>query len=224
VRIIVQFAAGGSSDILARTLGDGLSKRLGQPVIVENRSGAGGIIGTDYVVKSAADGYTLLLTVPGPIAANLVLYKKLPYDPRTDLRMVSDVAGQRTVMAVHSSVPAKTFAELIELVRKAPGDYAMGSWGAGTQPHQIQAFMERKYGVKVLHAAYKGESPMVSDLISGMIQMTWAPPPRSSPIESGKLRAWPCPAPAAPPPCPTCPPLPNRASRTTSTPSWRPPR
>ncbi|EHN63191.1 Argininosuccinate lyase [Comamonas testosteroni] len=190
VRIIVQFAAGGSSDILARTLGDGLSKRLGQPVIVENRSGAGGIIGTDYVVKSAADGYTLLLTVPGPIAANLVLYKKLPYDPRTDLRMVSDVAGQRTVMAVHSSVPARTFAELIELVRKAPGDYAMGSWGAGTQPHQIQAFMERKYGVKVLHAAYKGESPMVSDLISGMIQMTSASISTLKPyIESGRLRA-----------------------------------
>lgn len=190
LRIIVQFAAGGSADILARTLGDGLSRRLGQPVIVENRSGAGGIIGTDHVAKSAPDGYTLLLTVPGPIAANLVLYKKLPYDPRTDLRMVSDIAGQRTVMVVHSSVPARTFAELIELARQAPGKYAMGSWGPGTQPHQIQAFMERKYGVQVLHAAYKGESPMVSDLVSGMIQMTSGSIAALKPyIDAGKVRA-----------------------------------
>ena len=122
VRIIVQFAAGGSSDILARTLGDGLSKRLGQPVIVENRSGAGGIIGTDYVVKSAADGYTLLLTVPGPIAANLVLYKKLPYDPRTDLRMVSDVVSPSMVMVVNPAVPAKDFKGLVEAVRQSLGE------------------------------------------------------------------------------------------------------
>lgn len=190
IHLVVQFAAGGSSDILARTLGEGLSKRLGQPVIVENRSGAGGIIGTSYVAKSAPDGHTLLLTVPGPIAANLVLYKKLPYDPRTDLRMVSDIAGQRTVMVVNSAVPARTYAELIELVRKAPGKYAMGSWGPGTQPHQIQAFMERKYGASVLHAAYKGESPMVSDLISGMVQMTSGSIASLKPyIESGKLRA-----------------------------------
>src|SRR5690349_15231599 len=113
VRIIVQYQAGGSTDILARLLAEGLSKRLGQPVVVENRSGAGGIIGTDYVAKSPPDGYTLLLTVPGPVTANLVLYSKLPYDPRTDLRMVSDIATTRTVLAVHPSVPATDFKSLI---------------------------------------------------------------------------------------------------------------
>ncbi|WP_027015079.1 Bug family tripartite tricarboxylate transporter substrate binding protein [Comamonas composti] len=189
VHLVVQYAAGGSADIMARTLGDGLSKRLGQPVIVENRSGAGGIIGTSYVAKSPPDGYTLLMTVPGPIAANLVLYKKLPYDPRTDLRMVSDIAGQRTVMVVNSALPVKTYAELIELVRKAPGKYAMGSWGPGTQPHQLQAFMEKKYGASVLHAAYKGESPMVADLISGVVHMSSASIAALKPyIDSGKLR------------------------------------
>ncbi len=116
VRIIVQYQAGGSTDILARLVAEGLSKRLGQPVVVENRSGAGGIIGTDYVAKSPPDGYTLLLTVPGPVTANLVLYSKLPYDPRTDLRMVSDIATTRTVLAVHPSVQATDFKSLVATV------------------------------------------------------------------------------------------------------------
>jgi len=151
IRIVVQYQAGGSTDILARIVAEGLSKRLGQPVVVENRSGAGGIIGTDYVAKSAPDGYTLLLTVPGPITANMVLYSKLPYDPRTDLRMVSDIATTRTVLAVHPSVPAKDFKGLIAAIRAAPGKYTMGSWGPGTQPHQVQVYMDRTYGLQTLH-------------------------------------------------------------------------
>ncbi len=167
LRIVVQYQAGGSSDILARLVAEGLSKRLGQPVVVENRSGAGGIIGTDYVAKSAPDGHTLLLTVPGPVTANIVLYGKLPYDPRTDLRMVSDIATTRTVLAVHPSVPAKDVAGLIAVLKAAPGKYAMGSWGPGTQPHQIQVYMDRAYGLRTLHVPYKGESPMAIDLIGG---------------------------------------------------------
>lgn len=190
VRFIVQYQAGGSTDTLARLLADKLAPRLGQPVVVENRSGAGGIIGTDYVAKSPADGYTLLVTVPGPVTANLVLYRKLPYDPRTDLRMVSDLATVRTVLAVHPSVPAKDFKGLIEAVKAAPDKYSMGSWGAGTQPHQIQVYMDRTYGTRTLHVPYKGEGPMAIDLIAGQIQMTVGSVATLAPyIAAGKLRA-----------------------------------
>ena len=190
LRIVVQYQAGGSSDILARLVAEGLSKRLGQPVVVENRSGAGGIIGTDYVAKSAPDGHTLLLTVPGPVTANIVLYGKLPYDPRTDLRMVSDIATTRTVLAVHPSVPAKDVASLIAVLKAAPGKYAMGSWGPGTQPHQIQVYMDRAYGLRTLHVPYKGESPMAIDLIGGVIQLTVGSIATLQPyIAAGKLRA-----------------------------------
>ena len=189
VRIIVQYQAGGSTDILARLLAEGLSKRLGQPVVVENRSGAGGIIGTDYVAKSPPDGYTLLLTVPGPVTANLVLYSKLPYDPRTDLRMVSDIATTRTVLAVHPSVPATDFKSLIATVKAAPGKYSMGSWGPGTQPHQVQVYMDKAYGLQTMHVPYKGESPMAIDLIGGVIQMTVGSITTLQPyIKAGKLR------------------------------------
>ncbi|MDA7416863.1 tripartite tricarboxylate transporter substrate binding protein [Xenophilus arseniciresistens] len=190
VRIVVQYQPGGSTDTLARILAEGLTKRLGQPVVVENRSGAGGIIGTDYVAKSPADGHTLLLTVPGPVTANLALYKKLSYDPRTELRMVSDIVTPRMVLAVHPSVPAKDFKSLIEAVRKEPGKYAMGSWGPGTQPHQIQVYMDKSYGLKTLHVAYKGEGPMSIDLLGNVIQMTVGSTTTLKPhIAAGKLRA-----------------------------------
>ncbi|WPG37070.1 tripartite tricarboxylate transporter substrate binding protein [Variovorax sp. EBFNA2] len=189
VRIIVQYQAGGSTDILARLVAEGLSKRLGQPVVVENRSGAGGIIGTDYVAKSPPDGYTLLLTVPGPVTANLVLYSKLPYDPRTDLRMVSDIATTRTVLAVHPSVQATDFKSLIATVKATPGKYSMGSWGSGTQPHQVQVYMDKAYGLQTMHVPYKGESPMAIDLIGGVIQMTVGSITTLQPyIKAGKLR------------------------------------
>ncbi|PIF75111.1 tripartite-type tricarboxylate transporter receptor subunit TctC [Variovorax sp. 54] len=189
VRIIVQYQAGGSTDILARLVAEGLSKRLGQPVVVENRSGAGGIIGTDYVAKSPPDGYTLLLTVPGPVTANLVLYSKLPYDPRTDLRMVSDIATTRTVLAVHPSVQATDFKSLVATVKATPGKYSMGSWGPGTQPHQVQVYMDKAYGLQTMHVPYKGESPMAIDLIGGVIQMTVGSITTLQPyIKAGKLR------------------------------------
>lgn len=189
IRIVVQYQAGGSTDTLARMLADGLTRKLGQPVVVENRTGAGGIIGTDYVAKSAPDGYTVLLTTPAPVAANLALYSKLPYDPRTDLRMVSDVATMRTVLAVHPSVPAQDVKGLIAAMKAAPGRYAMGSWGAGTQPHQVQVFMDKAYGLQTLHVAYKGEAPMALDLIAGTLQMTVGSVTTLLPyIQAGKLR------------------------------------
>ena len=189
VRIVVPYQAGGATDIFARLLAEGLSRKLGQPVVVENRSGASGIIATDHVAKSAPDGYTLLLTTPAPIAANLALYNKLPYDPRTDLRMVSDIATMRTVLAVHPSVPAQDVKSLVAAIQAAPGRYAMGSWGPGTQPHQIQVYMDRNYGLHTLQVPYKGEGPMAMDLISGTVQMTVGSVTALAPhIAAGKLR------------------------------------
>lgn len=172
VRLVVAYPAGGLTDTLARALADGLGKRLGQTFVVENKGGAGGIIGTDQVVKSVPDGYTLLLTIPGPITANLALYKKLPYDPRTDLRPISDVATARTVLAVNAALPVKTVRELIDYARKEPGKLRMGSWGPGTQPHTIQTYMDKTYGVDILHVPYRGEGPMVTDLLAGQVNVT----------------------------------------------------
>ncbi len=172
LHLIVPYPAGGLTDTLARTLAEGLGKRLGQTVVVENKGGAGGIIGTDYVAKSAPDGYTLLLTIPGPVTANLALYKKLPYDPRTDLRQVSDVAMARTVLAVNAALPVKTVGELIAYGKQEPGKLRMGSWGPGTQPHTIQAYLDKTYGTDILHVPYRGEGPMVSDLLAGQVNVT----------------------------------------------------
>lgn len=172
IRLVVPYPAGGLTDTLARQVAEGLSKRLGQTVVVENKGGAGGIIGTDFVAKSAPDGYTLLMTIPGPITANIALYKKLPYDPRTELRPISDIATARTVLTVNSTVPAKTVAELLAYAKKEPGKLRMGSWGPGTQPHTIQAYMDKTYGVDILHVPYRGEGPMVSDLLAGQVNLT----------------------------------------------------
>lgn len=172
IRLVVPYPAGGLTDTLARQVAEGLSKRLGQPIVVENRGGAGGIIGTDYVAKSAPDGYTLLMTIPGPITANIALYKKLPYDPRIDLRPVSDIAMARTVLTVNPAVPVKTVAELIAYAKKEPGKLRMGSWGPGTQPHTIQTYMDKTYGVDILHVPYRGEGPMVTDLLAGQVNVT----------------------------------------------------
>lgn len=172
VRLIVAYPAGGLTDTLARALADGLGKRLGQTIVVENKAGAGGIIGTDQAARSPADGHTLLLTIPGPITANLALYRKLPYDPRTDLRPVSDIATARTVLAVNASVPARSVRELIDYAKREPGKLRMGSWGPGTQPHTIQTYMAKTYGVDILHVPYRGEGPMVTDLLAGQINVT----------------------------------------------------
>ncbi|NOV22063.1 tripartite tricarboxylate transporter substrate binding protein [Cupriavidus necator] len=172
IHLIVAYPPGGLTDTLARAVGNGLSRQLGKTVVVENKGGAGGIIGTDYVAKAAPDGYTLLMTIPGPITSNLALYKKLPYDPRTDLRPVSDIATARTVLAVHSSVPAKTVAELLAYAKASPGKLRMGSWGAGTQPHTIQTYFARQYQADMLHVPYRGEGPMVTDLLAGQVNVT----------------------------------------------------
>lgn len=190
VRIVVQYQAGGMSDILARVIAEPLSQRLGQPVLVENKPGASGIIGTEFVAKAEPDGHTLLLTIPAPITGNMALFKKLPYDPRKDFRMVSDVAMGRTVLVVNPSLPANDFEGLIELIKASPGKFTMGTWGAGTQPHQIQVFMDKAYGLETLSIPYKGEGPLITDVIGGTLPMTIGSVTAMAPhIGTGKLKA-----------------------------------
>ena len=190
IRIVVPLSAGGAADVFARKVAQALSARLGQPVLIDNRPGAGGNLGTDQVAKSVADGYTLLLTPPVPITQALALYRNLPYDPRTDFTLVSDLAQSRVVCATHPDVPAKSFKELLEYAKANPGKVSVGSWGSGSQPHMIQAYLDLAYGTRTIHVPYKGEAPMAADLIGGQITMTCGSVTTLKPfLQAGKMRA-----------------------------------
>lgn len=190
VRIIVNLAAGGGTDIIGRQLAASLGKALGQPVVVDNKVGAGGNIGADYVAKAAPDGYTLLLTAPAPIAQAMAVYKDLPYNPQTDLRMVSDVALPRVVCAVNPKLPARNAGELVGWAKANPGKLTTGSWGLGTQSQVVPAFLDKAYGTQTLNAGYKGESQAINDLLGGQVMMVCGTASVLKPhITSGALRA-----------------------------------
>lgn len=190
IRLVIPLAAGGSADVLARKIAEALGARLGQPVIVDNKPGVGGNLGTDIVAKAAPDGYTLLMTPPVPITQAIALYKKLPYDPRTDFTFVADLAQARVFCATHPSVPVRSFKELLDFAKANPGKVSIGSWGAGSQPHMIQTHLDLSYGTNTVHVPYKGEAPMVADLIGGQITMTCGSVTTLKPfLQAGKVRA-----------------------------------
>ncbi|WP_088156204.1 Bug family tripartite tricarboxylate transporter substrate binding protein [Achromobacter xylosoxidans] len=190
LHLIVPYQVGGQVDTIARSVAEGLGKRLGQPVLVENKPGASGIIATNYVAKSAPDGYTLLLTLAAPITANLVLYKKLPYDPRTELRPISDIAKGTGVIVINSALPVRNIDELIAYARKEPGAIRMGSWGPGSTPHVIQHYMNKTYGIDILNVPYKGELPIMTALLGGQIDIALASVfTLKQPLATGKIRA-----------------------------------
>ena len=190
LHLVVPYQVGGQVDTIARSVADSLGKRLGQPVLVENKPGAGGIIATNYVAKSDPDGYTLLLTLATPITANLVLYKKLPYDPRTELRPISDISKGSGVIVINSSLPVKSIDELIAYARKEPGALRMGSWGPGSTPHVIQHYMNKTYGIDILNVPYKGELPILTAVLAGQIDVALASVfTLKQPLATGKLRA-----------------------------------
>ncbi|WP_077002764.1 tripartite tricarboxylate transporter substrate binding protein [Variovorax sp. KK3] len=190
VHIVCQYAAGGVSDRLARLVAQQLQALWNQPVVVDNRTGAGGIIATDFVAKSAADGYTVLITIPAPITSYLALYRRLPYDARTDLRLVSDIATPRTLLVTNARVPASSFAELVAYLKKAPRPVGFGSWGAGTIGHQTQAYMDRAHGTRTVHVPYRGESLMLTDLLAGTIELAVASQTSvQQHVAAGQLRA-----------------------------------
>ena len=169
IRVIAPFPAGGLVDVLARATGEELAKTLGQPVIIENRPGAGGNIGADVVARADPDGYTLLMTSPGIQSINQFLYRTMPFDPEQAFASVSLVADMPMLVAVHPKVGAKTLADLIDLARARPGQLSFGPAGVGTTGHLGQALLLHTAKIEVTHVPYRGAAPAVTDLIAGQI-------------------------------------------------------
>jgi len=189
VRIIVGFAAGGTTDILARLIGQWLSERLGQPFIIENRPGAGTNMGTETVVRAPPDGYTLLL-VPTAPALNATLYGKLNFDFIRDITPVAGLGREPIVMLVNSSVPATTVPEFIAYAKANPGKVSMASGGNGTPAHVSGEMFKMMAGVDMVHVPYRGAAPALTDLLAGQVQVYFGPLVASiEHIKVGRLRA-----------------------------------
>jgi tripartite-type tricarboxylate transporter receptor subunit TctC len=189
IRIVVPFPPGGGTDILSRILAQKLNEAWGQSVVVDNRAGAGGTIGSALVAKSTGDGHTLLI-MPAGIAAHASLYKKLPYDPTRDLAPVSRLASGPLVLVVHPSVPAKSIKEFTALARKHPSEINFGSAGSGTLPHLSAELFNSMSGTRMIHIPYKGAGAAVTDLVAGRVPVYFMNILQSlSLIKAGKLRA-----------------------------------
>lgn len=190
IRIVVPFAAGGPTDITARHLARKLTEMLGQPVIVDNRGGANGMIGAELVAKSRPDGYTLLMPTSSTMAINPVVYAKLPYDPVKDFAAITPVIATPGVLFVTSSLPAKSVKEFIAIARKRPNELVFASSGAGSNTHLALELLRDQTGIKVTHVPYKGAGPAVTDVIGGQAQAMFADLPVLVPhLRSGRLRA-----------------------------------
>lgn len=191
VRIVVPYAAGGLTDVLARTLGERLTQRLGQPFVVDNKPGGAEQIATALVAKSPADGYTLLMSTMTGLAVNPGLYgPRLQYDPARELAPVALVGSVPSIVVVHPDVPAKTMAELTTYAKAHPGKLNYGSAGNGTPSHLAVEYYKRQNGVDAAHVAYRGGAPALQDLMAGNVQMMIAIAPEALPmVKSGKLRA-----------------------------------
>ena len=188
--MIVPFGPGTTTDIVSRVVAEGLSKTVGQPVIVENRAGAGGVIGTEAVAKSAPDGYTLAMGTVGTHAINVGLFRKLPYDPIKDFVPIALVGYTPTLLVVPQSLPAKNVAELVSLAKSRPGAISFASAGNGTSGHLAGELLKAKSGADMLHVPYKEGAQALTDVIAGQVQFMFYHPAAVLPhIKSGKLRA-----------------------------------
>ena len=189
IRIVVPFPPGGGTDVVARTVAQKMHETLGQTVVVDNRAGANGIIGTDLVAKAPADGYTVLVTIASH-TINPTLYSKLPYDTLADLAPVSLLAEYPFVITVHPSVPAKTIKELIASAKSRPGQLSYASSGNGSGPHLGMELFKSMAGIDMVHVPYKGAGQAMTDLISGQVQVFLNNfLAGMSMIKAGKLRA-----------------------------------
>ncbi|HXW39729.1 MAG TPA: tripartite tricarboxylate transporter substrate binding protein [Xanthobacteraceae bacterium] len=175
VRIIVPFAAGATPDVVARMIADYLHDKLQQPFIVENKPGASGNTGTDEVAKAAADGATIGVSIGGPLAINTLLFAKLPYDPKTDLTLITMLVTQPSVLAVNSSLGVDTSQELVELIRRNPGKYAFGSIGTGSLSQLAMEAIALKSGTQLVHVPYASSPQAMTALIRNDVQMVCLP-------------------------------------------------
>jgi len=190
IHLIVPFTPGGSTDILGRAIGQALTESWRQPVIIENKPGAGGAIGAEAAAKAAPDGYTLFMGHIGTLAVNPTLYPKLPYDAIKDFAPVALVAMVPNVLVVNPSLPVRTVAELIALAKSKPGALSCSSGGAGSAAHLAIEYFKLATGTDILHVPYKGAAPAVTDVIGGQVSMTMTGlPPLLQHIRAGRLRA-----------------------------------
>lgn len=190
LRLIVPFPPGGGNDILARAVGQRLSETMGQQIIVDNRGGAGGLVGGTIAATSAPDGYTLFLGSMGGLAHNPALRPNLPYSPLRDFAAISLLATSPFILVVHPGVPAKSVQDLLALARAKPGALNYGSAGAGSSLHLTSEFFKHVTKVNIVHVAYKGTGPAIIDLMGGQVQMVFSTMPPALPhVKTGKLRA-----------------------------------
>jgi tripartite-type tricarboxylate transporter receptor subunit TctC len=190
IRFVVPFPPGGPADILARTIGQSLAEGWGQQVVIDNRAGAGGNIGSELVAKAPPDGYTLLMGFVGTHAINASLYRDMPFDPVRDFEPVALVAMVTIILVVHPSVPVKSVKELIALAKQRPGELTFGSPGNGTPQHLAGELFNTLTGVKMSHVPYKGAVPALTDLLGGRLSLIFSSMPPALPhVQSGKLRA-----------------------------------
>lgn len=190
VRIVVSFPPGGSTDIVARFLAETLRERLGQPFLVENRSGAGGNVGTDVVAKSGPDAHTLVMNPPGPFAINEHLYRSMPFDPAKDIVPIALVAAVPIVLMVPTTSPAHSVSDLIALARREPGKLAFGSSSVGGTNHLAGELLRSMAGIDIVHVPYRGAAPAMTDLIAGRLQLYFDNMPGVLPqVREGRVRA-----------------------------------
>ncbi|MDH1619387.1 Bug family tripartite tricarboxylate transporter substrate binding protein, partial [Comamonas aquatica] len=187
--MVVPFSAGGTTDILARIVGQALGQELGQTIIIDNKPGAGGNIGAQQASRAKGDGYTLFMGTVGTHAINQTLYKKLPYDPIKDFAPLSRVANVPNLLVVHPSRPYKTVQEMIAYAKKHPGEVTYGSPGSGASPHVSGALFQSMTGAEMTHVPYKGSAPAISDLLGNQIAVMFDNMPSAiQHVRSGKLR------------------------------------
>jgi tripartite-type tricarboxylate transporter receptor subunit TctC len=190
IRLIVPFAAGGTTDFLARAVAQKLGQNMGASIVVDNRPGAGGNIGSDIVAKSEPDGYTLLLGTVGTHAINASLYKKMPYDTVKDFAPISLIASVPNILVANPKVPANNVKELLALAKSKPGELSFASSGNGSSIHLSGELFKSMAGVDMMHVPYKGSGPAVTDLVGGQVNMMFDNMPSSLPhVKAGRLKA-----------------------------------
>jgi tripartite-type tricarboxylate transporter receptor subunit TctC len=190
VTFVVPYAAGGATDLLARTLGHMLEQRLGKPFVIENRPGASSVIAATFVAKSLPDGYTIMLATSTTMAINSAVFKNLPYAPLVDLSPVALIATSPFVLVVNSGLPVRSVGELVQLAKRTPGELSYGSSGPGSAHHLFMQLLASMTSIKLTHVPYRGTVPAVNDVVAGHIQMMFADMSTSLPlIRAGSLRA-----------------------------------
>lgn len=187
VRLVVNFAPGGAADVLARAVAPSISEHIGQPVVIENKPGAGGNIGSAEVARSPKDGYTLLLSSGGAISINPLIYSKMGFDPAKDLTPISPVARIHLYLETHPGVPAKNVQEFIAYLKANPGKLSYGSPGAGSSPHLAGEMFKRLAQVEAIHIPYRGAAPALTDVLSGQLQFWFDSGTGLKHVEAGKL-------------------------------------